>query len=602
MADLATAYVRLIPSLRGAQGTIEKELGGAADSAGKSAGGKAGEGILGGLRSKLGGGMKGVAGMMGKALVAGGAAAATSVGAVGKAALDSYAEYEQLAGGAKLAFGDAYGYIEQRSKDAYKNVQMSQNDYLQQVNGLAVGLREAMGGDSAGAAQLADKVVTAQADIVSAMGITQESAQNAFNGIMKGNFTMLDNLQLGIKPTKEGMQEVIDKVNDWRVSQGQAGDLTIDNLADCQAAVVDYVQMMGYAGYAGKEGMTTVEGSINATKSAWQNLLTEFGKDDGNVAARATELASAATTALLGATDENGNQLSTGIMGRIRTIMAQVQAAIPTVVPMVAQTLATVVPQLVAVVGPTALTLLTTVINLITANIPNMMGAAISLFGTIAQAITAHGPTILAAIGNLLVTLVMTLVANVPNLLSAGLQLFQAIGQAIDQALPQIMATAQAMLQDIWDKVSSFDLAGAAADLISGLVSGIAANVGRVKDALLGGIKGAVDGALSFLGIASPSKLFAWVGEMNMEGLAQGTDSGVRMAERSMADAVRDVYAASLPRSAAAPQAAAAQPVDGGAYAATQALRNDLANMGIYLDGNALVGGIRTRMDRALVR
>ena len=158
------------------------------------------------------------------------------------------------------------------------------------------------------------------------------------------------------------------------------------------------------------------------------------------------------------------------------------------------------------------------------------------------------------------------------------------------------------MLQDIWDKVSSFDLAGAAADLISGLVNGISANVGRVKDALLGGIKGAVDGALAFLGIASPSKLFAWVGEMNMEGLAQGTDSGVRMAERSMADAVRDVYAASLPRSTAAPQASVAQPVDGGAYASVQALRNDLANMGVWLDGNALVGGIRTRMDRALVR
>lgn len=208
----------------------------------------------------------------------------------GKAAFEAYESFEQLEGGAKLAFGDAYDFIEKRSQEAFKNVQMSQNDYLTQVNGLAVGLRESMGGNSQAAAELADKVVTAQADIVSAMGITQESAQNAFNGIMKGNFTMLDNLQLGIKPTKEGMQEVIDKVNDWRRAQGEAGDLTIDSLADCQAAVVDYVDMMGYAGYAAKEGMSTLEGSASAARAAWQNLVTEFGKPDANIGPRIRDL------------------------------------------------------------------------------------------------------------------------------------------------------------------------------------------------------------------------------------------------------------------------------------------------------------------------
>ena len=277
-------------------------------------------------------------------------------------------------------------------------------------------------------------------------------------------------------------------------------------------------------------------------------------------------------------------------------------AAIPTVVPMVAQALATVVPQILAVIGPAAMTLLMTVINLITANIPNMMSAALQLFSTIGQAIVTYGPTVLAAIGNMLVTLAMTIIANVPNILSAGLQLIRAIVTAIGQALPEILATAGNMLQDIRDKISSFDLTGAAADLITGLVNGITANVGRVKDAILGGIKGAVDGALAFLGIASPSKLFTWVGEMNMEGLAKGTDSGASMAARSMSNAVRDVYAASVPMASKAPHAAAAQPVDGSAYATMSALLDALKNMGIYLDGNTLVGGISTRMDRALVR
>lgn len=193
---------------------------------------------------------------------------------VGKAAYTSYAQYEQLAGGAQLMFGDAYDFVAEKARNAYKSVQMSQNDYLQQVNGFATGLKTALGGDVQAAAELADKVITAEADVVAATGNTQEAVQNAFNGIMKSNFTMLDNLQLGITPTKEGFQQLIDKVNEWNAENGEATAYTIDNLADCQAALVDYIEMQGLAGYAANEAADTIEGSTASMKAAWQNLAT----------------------------------------------------------------------------------------------------------------------------------------------------------------------------------------------------------------------------------------------------------------------------------------------------------------------------------------
>lgn len=193
---------------------------------------------------------------------------------VGKAAYTSYARYEQLAGGAQLMFGDAYDFVAEKARNAYKSVQMSQNDYLQQVNGFATGLKTALGGNVQAAAELADKVITAEADVVAATGNTQEAVQNAFNGIMKSNFTMLDNLQLGITPTKEGFQQLIDKVNEWNAENGEATAYTIDNLADCQAALVDYIEMQGLAGYAANEAAGTIEGSAASMKAAWQNLAT----------------------------------------------------------------------------------------------------------------------------------------------------------------------------------------------------------------------------------------------------------------------------------------------------------------------------------------
>lgn len=193
---------------------------------------------------------------------------------VGKAAYTSYARYEQLADGAQLMFGDAYDFVAEKARNAYKAVQMSQNDYLQQVNGFATGLKTALGGNVQAAAKLADKVITAEANVVAATGNTQEAVQNAFNGIMKSNYTMLDNLQLGITPTKEGFQQLIDKVNEWNAENGEATAYTIDNLADCQAALVDYIEMQGLAGYAANEAAGTIEGSTASMKAAWQNLAT----------------------------------------------------------------------------------------------------------------------------------------------------------------------------------------------------------------------------------------------------------------------------------------------------------------------------------------
>ena len=203
---------------------------------------------------------------------------AQKIGEFAASSVSNFAEFEQLAGGTELMFGDAADYVMQKSEEAYRTVQMSQNDYLQQVNGFAVGLKTALGGNEQAAAELAHKIITAEADIVAATGNSQEAVQNAFNGIMKSNYTMLDNLQLGITPTKEGFQEVIDKVNEWNAANGNATHYMIDNLADCQAALVDYVEMQGLAGYASNEAGSTIQGSWSSVLALFENIKTKVGE------------------------------------------------------------------------------------------------------------------------------------------------------------------------------------------------------------------------------------------------------------------------------------------------------------------------------------
>lgn len=138
------------------------------------------------MSDKLAGGLK-TAAKVGTAAVA---TAAAGIAAITKNAVENYAEYEQLVGGAELMFGEAFDSVMQKSQEAYKTVQMSQNEYLQQVNGFATGLKTALGGNEQAAADLAHKIIKAEADVVAATGNSQEAVQNAFNGIMKSNFTI----------------------------------------------------------------------------------------------------------------------------------------------------------------------------------------------------------------------------------------------------------------------------------------------------------------------------------------------------------------------------------------------------------------------------
>lgn len=210
---------------------------------------------------------------IGNAFKAGAAAATAGLIAIGKGALEAYSDYEQLKGGAELLWGEAHEQALADAKMAWKDMQMSQNDYLKQVNGYSVVLKNALGGNTEEAYKLSKALIQAQADIVAATGVSADLVQNAINGMMKGNYTMLDNLNIGIAGTKEGAQQMINIVNEAREAQGNYTKLSLDNQADLSQALIEYINLQGLSGYAAQEASTTIQGSIAAMKGAWDNWL-----------------------------------------------------------------------------------------------------------------------------------------------------------------------------------------------------------------------------------------------------------------------------------------------------------------------------------------
>ena len=210
----------------------------------------------------------------------------------GKQAIDSYAEYEQLAGGVETLFKQSADTVKGYAENAYKTAGMSANEYMDTVTSFSASLLQSLDGDTAAAAEKANLAITDMSDNANKMGTSMEMIQNAYQGFAKQNYTMLDNLKLGYGGTKEEMQRLLDEAE--KIS-GIKYD--ISSYADIVDAIHVVQTEMGITGTTAKEASTTIQGSINSAKAAWQNWLTALGDSNADIQGKTDELISSIETA-----------------------------------------------------------------------------------------------------------------------------------------------------------------------------------------------------------------------------------------------------------------------------------------------------------------
>lgn len=509
------------------------------------------------------------------AIAAGGAA----VVAIGKQALSSYADYEQLVGGAQLMFGEAYDYIADKAANAYKTVQMSQNDYLQQVNGFATGLKTALGGNEQAAAELADRIINAEADVVAATGNSQEAVQNAFNGIMKSNYTMLDNLQIGITPTKEGFQEVIDKVNDWNAANGRATEYQIENLADCQSALVDYIEMVGMQGYASREAADTIQGSVASMKGAWSNLLTGIVDDNADFKTLTEQFVDSLVTV--------GENIIPRINIIIQGLTQLITEASQTIIPMAVQ--------------------------ILLENLPSIVAAGMDLVMALVNGILDNIDMLIDCVLNMVDVIVDKLIENLPKLIDGGIRLIGALVSGLIRAIPNLAAKIPEIISAIVNGLVSGipNILSIGADMVRGLWQGIKNMGSWLTSCVKGFLNGIIGGVKNLLGIHSPSKVFAGIGGFMAEGLGEGFSdefSSVKKdIEGSMSfDAGTITAGANISRNYTSGSYGAASTSGGSDSGRIVMLLEQylpmLANMKVIMDSGQVVGLLAPGMDEELAK
>ena len=366
--SLGTAYVQIVPSAQGIKGSIANVLGGEAESAGTSLGGKIGS-------------------FAKKAIVAAGIGTAVVAGI--KASVSEGAKLQQsYFGGLDTLYGDTADKAREYARAAAE-AGISMNDFSEQAVSFGAALKSAYGGDTTKAIEAANRAILDMADNSAKMGTDIESVQMAYQGFAKQNYTMLDNLKLGYGGTKTEMERLL---ADAEKLSGVKYD--INNLGDVYDAIHVIQEDLGLTGVAAAEAATTFSGSFNAMKAAAQNFFGSLAIGEGVGEALSTLMTTASTF------------LFNNFLPMIGTIISQLPTAIYTFLqqglPMLVANVSTLLNTLGTMISTQANSITAEkVTTWVTTNIPRILAAGSQLIGQLAIAFLKNMPKIVGAIAKI---------------------------------------------------------------------------------------------------------------------------------------------------------------------------------------------------------
>lgn len=246
---------------------------------------------------KISDGIKNKLGAAAKAGVAAAAAVGTATVAIGKTALDAYSNYEQLVGGIDTLFKSSSAKMQQYAANAYQTAGVSANRYMEISTSFAAALISSLGGNTEAAADMANTAITDMSDNANKMGTSLETVQEAYMSLSRGNYEMLDSLKLGYGGTKSELERLLSDAEKFSAAQGKVRDFSVDSYSDIVEAIHIVQDEMGITGTTAEEAATTIEGSVNMAKAAWDNWLAGLGNEDANMEGLTDQLVGSVATA-----------------------------------------------------------------------------------------------------------------------------------------------------------------------------------------------------------------------------------------------------------------------------------------------------------------
>lgn len=374
-----------------------------------------------GLASSVGGaisaGVTAVAGVTTAAI----GAAATGVVNLTTQSVQAYADYEQLVGGINKLYGDASDTMLANAQQAYMTAAMDANTYMQTVTGFSASLLNSLDGDAEQAAAIADMAMRDIADNANTFGtMTAEELSSVYTALAKGNYTLLDNLNLGYAGSQAGMIALINDAGIFEEEIDSLDNVTFDQMIQ---AIHNVQTELNITGTTANEAASTISGSIGMLQGAWQNLL--IGLSDEN--------------ADMGSLIDNVVSSAVQVVENITPVAEQAMSGIANLIDQLAPILSERLPGMITTVLPSLLSAITSIISAVASALPEIAGVLLPQINNVIQqtlpAVLSLVPTFISIGGEIISAVIQGLVSNAGEITQAGLDVLQTLINGFSEAV-----------------------------------------------------------------------------------------------------------------------------------------------------------------------
>lgn len=413
---------------------------------------------------------------------------------VAKESLAQVASFEQLEGGVKKLFDTSAGEVVENAKKAFETAGMSANEYMENVTGFSASLITSLGGNTAEAAKLADVAIRDMADNANTFGTDMQSITNAYQGLAKSNYSMLDNLKLGFAGSKEGMTQLIAEAAKYTAEHKELGYAVEEgnlDFANCVKAINAMQNKMKITGTTSAEAAGTIEGSVNSMKAAWTNFLT--GTMDGQQFA---EVAITAADNVINAFMDIIPRLATGFVSMAPTLISKAQEIVSNLVSTIGSKMPELITQgteMIRNLGQGVAQQLPIFLSeflpkvlafsgSLRENAGKFVDAGIDFIKNLAQGIADSLPAIIENVPTIVSNICGIINDNAPKLLKAGVDIIITLAKGIIEAIPVLIENFPKIIKMIFDIIEAIDWLNLGKFIIEAIGKGITALITSIPN------------------------------------------------------------------------------------------------------------------------
>lgn len=358
-----------------------------------------------------------------------------------------------------------------------------------------------------------------------AMDIFGKSAQD-LNPLILGGADALQ--QLGTQAEETGLILSQDALNDLN---------SVNDALDIFKATTKGAGNALTAAFAGQASgaLATLTGYVQKLVKAFQ--AQDWGSIGSIIGEVVTEISTKLTEFLPQALDFGLNvvmEITNGILSNLGNIVSSALEVVVTLV----QSLSSYLPQLIPVAVDAVLTIVDTLTNPDT--LVTLIDGAIAIIMALANGLIASLPKLLAKAPEIVMNLMQAIISAAPSLLQASYDLIVTLGKGIIDNLPLLLKSAGEIISTIVSGCSQLfsRIREIGDNIVKGIWAGISNGYEWIKGKIQGWVGNIVDFFKKILGIASPSKVFAGIGDNMAAGIGVGFERTMDSVERDMMSSV----------------------------------------------------------------